>query len=209
MRQIENIKSAGWSQSPKKTAGFIQPSMRTAGFTQPYGRTAGFNRPSIRTAGFTLMELMITVAIIGILAAITIPSYTEYVKKTKRSDAKVGLMKVAQMQESYFVQNMSYAKSLRRQVGGLGLSPGVWAKTENEEYQMIIRNAHAKPAGCTGTSANPCTSFIVSAVPVTGGAQNRDAMCQEFRLSNTGEKWVKSNGAWYSGSSPQGKKCWK
>ncbi len=75
--------------------------------------------------GFTLIEVMIVVAILGIITVIALPSYAELVMKGKRTDAKVELLKIAQLQESYFVQNLSYAKDLTTGAGGLGLGASV------------------------------------------------------------------------------------
>ena len=64
--------------------------------------------------GFTLIELMIVVAIIGIMAAIAIPNFLNYMCKSKQSEAKVGLGTLATGQESYYVEYDSYTSSLTR-----------------------------------------------------------------------------------------------
>lgn len=58
--------------------------------------------------GFTLVELMITVAVVGLLAAIAIPSYTNYVKKTRRSMAAACLQENAQYLERWYTSKMTY-----------------------------------------------------------------------------------------------------
>ncbi|KAA0013309.1 type IV pilin protein [Billgrantia pellis] len=61
------------------------------------------------TAGFTLLELIIAVAIIGILASIAVPSYQRYVEGSRRTDAHAGLMQAAQQLERCYTVNNTYA----------------------------------------------------------------------------------------------------
>lgn len=61
--------------------------------------------------GFTLIELMLVVAVVGVLMGIAYPSYQNHVLKTKRSDCKAGLMRTADLQERYYLRNNSYAST--------------------------------------------------------------------------------------------------
>lgn len=162
-----------------------------------------------KNRGFTLMELMITVAIIGILASITIPSYTKYVQKSKRSDAKVELLRIAQLQESYFVQNMSYAKDLTTAAGGLGL--GATVLSEQEQYTITMTALDAANTACDGTSNDPCTSFTVQALARASTSQANDTACIGFSITNTGLKGAATGtiGTHNAATADQTKTCWK
>jgi type IV pilus assembly protein PilE len=124
-------------------------------------------------SGFTLMELMIVVAIIGIISAIAFPSYNSYMKKSRRADAKVGLSKLADKQERFYLQENIYATT----TAALGLANPVVSK---EGYYNITVSAGAGTAG-----------FILSAAAV--GAQTSDTTtsagdCTTMTLSSTGAR---------------------
>ena len=65
-------------------------------------------RCSVSPRGFTLIEVMITVAIVGILAAVAYPSYREYVERSRRSEAQGVLAEAAQWMERFYAENYRY-----------------------------------------------------------------------------------------------------
>jgi prepilin-type N-terminal cleavage/methylation domain-containing protein len=74
-----------------------------------------------KESGFTLIELMIVIAIIGILAAIAIPQFSAYRQRSYNSSANADLRNAATAQEAYYVDYMTYTGTASNLVGTYGL----------------------------------------------------------------------------------------
>lgn len=114
------------------------------------------SRRSTRAAGFSLIELLVAVAIVGILAAVAYPAYGSYLVKNNRAAAQVYLMEVAQAQSQHMADSRSYATT----VGALGINPPA--------------NVSAKYAIAIAVQEGPPSTFTVTATPVAGGSQVAD-----------------------------------
>lgn len=116
--------------------------------------------------GFTLMELMIAVAIVGILSAIAYPAYQEYLYKTRRSDGQAALMNLSTYMEHYYTENNTYASAT---LSALGLT-----NTSQQGYYTVA---------ITSSSA---TAYTLTATPVS--PQTGDTTCPTLTLTNTNVK---------------------
>ena len=115
-----------------------------------------------RTAhkGMTLLELMIVVAIVGILASIALPSFNDSVMKARRAEARNALFDGQLKQAEYFANNLTYGS--QEQIGAE-------LRTENNYYEIEV----AWPAG----EDNLANGFVMRAIPVSGYGQENDTLC--------------------------------
>lgn len=131
--------------------------------------------------GFTLIELMVVVAIIGVISAIAFPSYNSYMNKSRRADAKVGLQKLADKQERFYLQNNTYTSVFT--------SAGLNTSTTSEEgyYTFAVDSASVSGFSMTATAV---------------GIQANDIDCATLTLSSTSLKTATA------GSGGDATKCW-
>lgn len=119
--------------------------------------------------GFTLVELIVTVAIVGILTMIALPSYSENVARSRRTDAKATLLLAAQWMERLRAENNGVYPTSVTLPSGLGTSPTTGAVL----YDL--------------TSASTTTTYTLSATPRTDGPMASDA-CGVFSVTHDGQR---------------------
>jgi type IV pilus assembly protein PilE len=120
-----------------------------------------------RDKGFTLIEVMITVAIVAILAAIAYPSYQSHVVKTRRKAAEACLVELAQWMERYYTTKMTYLDASL---------PSTQCRTELQDHYDFA---------FSGTP--DATSYTIQ-VTAKGHQLAKDASCSSLELTHRGEK---------------------
>jgi type IV pilus assembly protein PilE len=142
-----------------------------------------FHRSALRARrGFTLIEVMIVVAIVGLLAAVALPSYNSYILKSRRGDAWTLLQRVQLAQERYRVGNPQYASATTLLAG---VCPNSGACV-GDHYQLAI----------SGVSA---TGYTLTATPLSTSPQVKDTACGSIQMAQTAASGV--------ARSPD--ECWK
>ena len=150
---------------------------------------------SASSRGFTLIELMITVMIIALLASVALPSYSSYVARARRADARAQLIQAAQFMQRFYSANDSYSND-RAGTGVFSVMPATLQKSPADGsaiYQL-------------DTTAPSTTSYTLSIVPVSGGPAANDK-CGTLTLTSAGVRGCTIGGT--ACTTAQRDECWR
>lgn len=142
--------------------------------------------------GFTLIELMVVLAIVGIIAAIAYPSYLQYVTKSNRSAAESYMLSVSNKEEQYMLDMRQYFSApltssactnilTGAPLASLGITP---SNNVSQNYSMDI---------CADNTTTPFT-YTITATPI-GSQQTNDTKCGTLTLKQDGTKGTSVPGA--------------
>lgn len=126
--------------------------------------------PVRRTAGFSLLELLIALAVIGLITAIALPTYQESTLRSGRADGKSALMQVAAAQERYYSANNTYSTN----AAPFANPPEATIDSPDGKYEISV-------SACSGGTIANC--FVATATPQ--GSQTND-VCTSLTIDSTG-----------------------
>ena len=133
-----------------------------------------------RKRGFTLLEVMIVCVIVGILAAIALPSYSNYVKRTNRSQAKQFLEDIANRQEQYRLDQRQYTTTIG--AGGLNM-------TAPADVSVNYTFAAATSGNDCNATAVVGPAYVLTATAIGGQASDGDLCLDSGGNKTPSDKW--------------------
>ncbi len=141
-----------------------------------------------RQQGFTLVELVVAMVIIATLAAIAIPSYSSYVLKSHRTEAKGALLDLAASEERYYSTNNQYTTN--PQLLGYPAASAPFA-IGTGGYYMVEQIGLNPPVAPSGTSVGSPATFTITANAV--GNQLKDTACFAYTVSSSGQQTAQNS----------------
>jgi type IV pilus assembly protein PilE len=144
-----------------------------------------------RKNGFTLIEIMVAVAIVGILTTVACSSYLSSIRKAKRAEGRAALMDIMQQQEKYYSQHTTYIAFNSSSTGRDERSFKWYSANDPSESSYEI-SAEA----CANEAMQTCIKLIAKPGTDKVNSSYKDPECGALTFSSTGEK------------SADGKNCW-
>ena len=126
--------------------------------------------------GFTLFEVLVVLVIVGVIAAIALPSFRRHTLRVNRAEAMTALAQLQSAEESYYLRHDTYTVSVESAPpAGLGL----YATTTSNKYALSV------------ALAADGQSYIATATPTPDGGQGADRECLAFSVDARGRRAVR------------------